>query len=48
MLVVTDVFEALIATRPYRAGMRIEKALDIVHGDVGSAFCPEAVSGLDA
>lgn len=48
LLVVADVFEALTATRPYRAGMPVEKALDIVHGDVGSAFCPEAVAGLDA
>ncbi len=42
------VFEALTAHRPYRAGMAIEKALAIVHGDTGTAFCPVAVSGLDA
>ena len=45
---VADVFEALTATRPYRDGMPVEKALAIVHGDVGTAFCPEAASGLDA
>ena len=28
--------------------MPVEKALGIVHGDIGSAFCPVAVSGLDA
>ncbi|CAA9488196.1 MAG: Metal-dependent phosphohydrolase [uncultured Solirubrobacteraceae bacterium] len=48
VLVVADVFEALTATRPYRAGMPVEKALDIVHGDIGTAFCPEAAAGLDA
>jgi putative nucleotidyltransferase with HDIG domain len=48
VLVVADVFEALTATRPYRDGMPVEKALAIVHGDVGTAFCREAASGLDA
>ena len=48
LLAVADVFEALTADRPYRAGMPIEQALGIVHGDVGTAFCFEAVSGLDA
>ena len=48
LLVVADVFEALTATRPYRPGMPVEQALGIVHGDTGSAFCPEAVAGLDA
>ena len=48
VLVVADVFEALTADRPYRGGMPVEQALGIVHGDVGSAFCGEAVAGLDA
>ena len=48
LLGVADVFEALTADRPYRSGMPVEKALSIVHADVGIAFCPEAVSGLDA
>lgn len=48
LLAVADVFEALTATRPYRPGMPVEQALAIVHHDTGSAFCPEAVGGLDA
>jgi hypothetical protein len=28
--------------------MPVEKALAIVHGDIGTAFCPDAASGLDA
>ena len=48
LLVVADVFEALTADRPYWAGMPIAKALGIVHKDAGTAFCPTAVSGLDA
>lgn len=47
LLVVADVFEALTATRPYRDGMPVEKALGIVRGDVGAAFCPEAASGSE-
>ncbi len=48
LLVVADVFEALTATRPYRAGMPVEKALSIVHRDIGTACCPHAAAGLDA
>nr|MBA2643902.1 HD-GYP domain-containing protein [Solirubrobacterales bacterium] len=48
VLAVADVFEALTADRPYRAGMPVEKALGILHGDAGTAFCPEALSGFDS
>ena len=48
VLAVADVFEALTADRPYRAGMPVEKALGILHGDAGSAFCPVALGGFDS
>lgn len=48
VLAVADVFEALTADRPYRAGMSVEKALGILHGDAGTAFCPEALGGFDS
>ncbi len=48
VLAVADVFEALTADRPYRAGMPVQKALGILHGDAGTAFCPEALSGFDS
>jgi HD-GYP domain-containing protein (c-di-GMP phosphodiesterase class II) len=48
LLVVADVFEALTADRPYRAGMPVEQSLSIVNSDVGSAFRGAAVSGLEA
>lgn len=43
---VADVFDALTADRPYRAAMSVEKALSIMHADVGAAFdtfCFEAL-----
>ena len=48
VLAVADVFEALTADRPYRAGMPVEKALGILHGDAGSALCPVALEGFDS
>lgn len=46
VMVVSDVFEALTANRPYRPTMSQEKVLEILDKDSGTAFCPEAVAAL--
>lgn len=40
VLAASDVYEALTADRPYRAGMPVSKVLDIMGGDRGTAFDP--------
>lgn len=40
IIAVADVFDALISDRPYRDGMSVEKALQIIAEGVGSHFCP--------
>ena len=45
-LAVADVYEALTADRPYRAGLPREEALAIVRRQSGSALCPESVEAL--
>jgi putative nucleotidyltransferase with HDIG domain len=45
-LVVADIYEALTATRPYRTGMRVEKAVRILERDKGTRLDPEAVDAL--
>ncbi len=46
ILAVADVYEAMSADRPYRAGMPVEKILGIMRDDVGTAFCGEVVEAL--
>lgn len=46
VLVVADIYEALTADRPYRAGMPPQKALEILERDAGRKLCPDAVEGL--
>lgn len=46
ILAVADVFDALHADRPYRAGMPLERIMGIMHADVGTAFDPEMVAAL--
>lgn len=41
-----DVYDALTAERPYRGPMEPARALEIMSGDIGTAFCPEAISAL--
>lgn len=43
-MAVADVYEALTADRPYREGMPVERALDVMRADVGKAFDPELFS----
>lgn len=47
ILAVADVFEAMHADRPYRAGMPVERILDIMRGEIGSAFCGDCVTALE-
>ncbi|MEP6691024.1 MAG: HD domain-containing phosphohydrolase [Gemmatimonadaceae bacterium] len=47
ILTVADVYEALTANRPYRAGMRSEQAMAILRRDAETKLCPDAVDGLE-
>jgi HD-GYP domain-containing protein (c-di-GMP phosphodiesterase class II) len=47
VLAVSDVFEALTADRPYRAGMPVDQALEIMRRDVGSHLCGETIDALE-
>lgn len=40
IIAVADVFDALTSDRPYRDGMPIDKALQIISKGIGSHFCP--------
>ncbi|MFZ2100852.1 MAG: HD domain-containing phosphohydrolase, partial [Oricola sp.] len=46
ILTVADVFDALVAERPYRAAMPVAKALAVIAKDVGTAFDPGCVAAL--
>ncbi|WP_372425219.1 HD-GYP domain-containing protein [Salinarimonas chemoclinalis] len=46
ILSVADVFDALTADRPYRAGMPVAKAFEILHADTGSALDGDCVGAL--
>jgi HD-GYP domain-containing protein (c-di-GMP phosphodiesterase class II) len=45
-LAVADVYEALTADRPYRAGLPRHEALAILRGQSGAALCPASVEAL--
>jgi HD-GYP domain-containing protein (c-di-GMP phosphodiesterase class II) len=45
-LAVADVYEALTADRPYRAGLPRDEVLKILRRQSGAALCPESVEGL--
>jgi putative nucleotidyltransferase with HDIG domain len=47
ILSVADVFDALTADRPYRAGMPVERALGILRADVGTALDGDCVAALE-
>jgi HD-GYP domain-containing protein (c-di-GMP phosphodiesterase class II) len=47
VLAVSDVFEALTADRPYRAGMPVDEALAIMRRDAGSHLCSETLDALE-
>jgi HD-GYP domain-containing protein (c-di-GMP phosphodiesterase class II) len=47
VLVVADIYEALTADRPYRAGMTPEQAFRLLARDRGTKLCPMAVDALE-
>ena len=46
-LAVADMFEALTADRPYRAGLTQDEAMAILRRDAGTKVCAEAIAGLE-
>jgi HD-GYP domain-containing protein (c-di-GMP phosphodiesterase class II) len=48
ILVVADIYEALTADRPYRAGMPHDKAMSILSGERDTKLCGVAIDGLAA
>jgi HD-GYP domain-containing protein (c-di-GMP phosphodiesterase class II) len=48
VLVVADIYEALTADRPYRAGMTADRALAVLAQDRGTKLCPVALDALEA
>ena len=46
ILAVADVFDALISDRPYRAGMKLEKVLEIIEDEKGKQFDPRVVQAF--
>ena len=46
IITVADFFDALTADRPYRGAMSIERALDIMAGEVGTALDPRCFAAL--
>jgi putative nucleotidyltransferase with HDIG domain len=47
ILGVADIYEALTADRPYRAGMAPEAALAIIRKEAGPKLCEASVAGLE-
>lgn len=47
ILVVADIFDALTADRPYRAGMPLEKVYGILRSDAPRALDPDCVEALE-
>jgi putative nucleotidyltransferase with HDIG domain len=48
ILAVADIYEALTANRPYRAGMERTQAVEILARERGTKLCRNAVDGLEA
>jgi HD-GYP domain-containing protein (c-di-GMP phosphodiesterase class II) len=48
VLAVADVFDALIADRPYRSGMPVEQALGIMRSDAGEHLDNETLRALES
>lgn len=48
VLAVADMYEALVADRPYRAGMNPADALGILRREAEAKLCRDAVGGLEA
>jgi putative two-component system response regulator len=48
MTAVADTFHALISDRPYRRGMSVERAMDIIEKGRGTHLCPDCVDTFKA
>jgi len=48
IITLCDFFDALTADRPYRAAMPVERALEVMAGEVGGALDPEGYEALAA
>ena len=46
IMAVADVFDALVSKRPYKDGMPIEKAMNIIVDEAGTHFDPEIVEAM--
>ncbi|MBR9988765.1 MAG: hypothetical protein KFH98_03360, partial [Gemmatimonadetes bacterium] len=47
ILAVVDIYEALTADRPYRAGMPSHRALQIIHEEGPARLCADVVAALE-
>jgi HD-GYP domain-containing protein (c-di-GMP phosphodiesterase class II) len=47
IMAVADVFDALRADRPYRAGLPLDQVLSMLRADVGTAFCGDCVTAME-
>jgi HD-GYP domain-containing protein (c-di-GMP phosphodiesterase class II) len=48
ILAVADVHDALTADRPYRAGMPVARALQVMRREAGTGLCPEVLDAHEA
>jgi HD-GYP domain-containing protein (c-di-GMP phosphodiesterase class II) len=47
IMAVADVFDALLADRPYRAGLPLEQVIEILRQDAGTALCADCVCAIE-
>lgn len=47
IMAVADVYDALLADRPYRAGLPLEQVLDLLRQEAGTALCNDCVCALE-
>lgn len=47
IMAVADVFDALLADRPYRAGLPLDQVMGILKEDAGTALCGDCVSAME-
>ena len=48
IMAVADVYDALLADRPYRPGLPLERVLTMLKEDAGTGLCRDCVEALDA
>jgi putative nucleotidyltransferase with HDIG domain len=47
IMAVADVYDALLADRPYRAGLPLEEVLAVLRKDAGTALCSDCVCAVE-